>query len=182
MFTMASPVLGVRALLIAVALVGAGCDADRCHPSGASVDDEDSAIPNGSCAAENTAFEATYQCSKVEGPCPGSSGAASAKVAEDPVRLEDPDLAWATAQLAACSCSCCHHIGAIADHKWAWDFTPVWTDSAKTDVLQTLIEPADSEYRIDGAKNNGFTVRELHLPTTDAARMRTFISRELERR
>ena len=97
-------------------------------------------------------------------------------------RLDDPDLAWVTAQLAACSCSCCHHIGAVADHRWAWDFAPAWTDSATTDVLQTLTEPAEAEYRIDGSKNNFFTVKELHLPTTDATRMKDFLTREIARR
>jgi hypothetical protein len=70
----------------------------------------------------------------------------------------------------------------VADHKWVWEFAPAWTDSATSSVLRTLIEPADPEYRIDAAKNNGFGVRELHLPTTDPARLRAFIARELERR
>lgn len=172
----------LRASLVALTLVALGCEADRCDPSGSTVEDPDRAIKNGTCAAENTAFEDTFECSRVEGPCPASDGEASAKVAELPERLEEPDLAWATAQLGACSCSCCHHIGAIADHLWAWDFSPVWTDSATAGVLRELIEPAAPEYRIDGSKNNGFTVRELHLPTTDAYRMRSFIERELARR
>ncbi len=168
--------------LASVVFLLLGCGTDRCHPNGKDVADEDDAIKNGTCAPEDTAFADTYACSRVEGPCPESSGVASAKVAENPLRLEDPDLAWATAQLAACSCSCCHHIGAIADHRWAWDFTPVWTDSATGGVLETLMETADSEYRIDGRKNNGFSVSALHLPTTDAARMEGFLTRELGRR
>ncbi len=172
----------LSSLLLAVVAPLLGCDDERCHPSGSEVEDEDKAIKNGTCGPENTAFEDTYECSRVEGPCASSSGEASAKVAEDPTRLEDPDLAWATAQLGACSCTCCHHIGAIADHRWAWDFSPVWTDSATGSVLRELIEEADPDYAIDGAKNNGFSVHALHLPTTDAARMRGFIERELARR
>ncbi len=168
--------------LAALALASSACGADRCHPSGNAVEDEDNAIKNGTCAVEGTLFTDSFSCAKVEGPCPGETGEASAKVAEDPARLADPDVDWARAQLGACSCSCCHHIGAIADHQWAWDFAPVWTDSAKGSVLGTLLEEAAEEYRIAAASNNGFGVRELHLPTTDAARMRGFITRELERR
>jgi hypothetical protein len=170
-----------RTFVLASTLLCSGCEDDRCHPSGDTVED-DNAIKNGTCAPENTAFEDSFACSNVEGPCPGSDGDASAKVAEDPARLEDPDLTWAAAELAACSCSCCHHIGAIADHRWAWDFSPVWTDSATTEVLSTLIEPAEAQYRIDPGTNNGFSVSELHLPTTDATRMRGYISREIGRR
>jgi len=167
---------------VILALFSMSCSADRCHPSGDSVDDEDEAIKNGTCAVQGTLFEDSLSCSKVEGPCPGKRGEASAKVADDPDRLADPDLDWAREQLGACSCSCCHHIGAIADHKWAWDFDPVWTVSAESSVLRELNSTADAEYRIEAASNNGFSVRELHLPTTDPARMQAFIARELERR
>jgi hypothetical protein len=92
-----------RFALLAVLSLAWGCGTDRCHPSGNDVEDEDSAIKNGTCAAEGTLFEDSFSCSKVEGPCPGSDGEASAKVAEDPSRLQDPDLEWSRAQLGACS-------------------------------------------------------------------------------
>ena len=165
-----------------VSLLLSGCGNDRCHPNGNDVEDEDSAIQNGTCALEGTLFEDSFSCSKVGGPCPGSSGQASAKVAEDADRLADPDAAWARDQLGACSCVCCHHSGGIADHEWTWDFEPVWTVSAESKVLRELLEPVDEEYRMSPAKNNGFSVRELHLPTTDAPRLKAFIERELARR
>ena len=54
-------------------------------------------------AAEGMALEESFESYRVEGPCPASSGDASALVGEDPARLEDPERDCATAQLNACS-------------------------------------------------------------------------------
>src|SRR5688572_19689452 len=150
--------LRVLGALVCLSIAGCGKDDGPCHPSGADVEDVNQAIKNGTCAAENTAFEDTYECSRVEGPCPGSSGEASAKVAEDPSRLEDPDLAWSVAQLDACTCSCCHDVGGVGDHRWSSNFTPAWTDSAETRVLRILLEPVPSDIRIAASDSNGLSM------------------------
>lgn len=163
-------------------LAALGCDAALCKPDGTDTS-SDEAIVNGTCAPEGTLFADSYACERVGGPCAESSGEAMARVTEDPARLADPDLSWSRAQLAACTCSCCHGVGGVADHRWAWNFEPVWTDSADGEALNHLLEPTpDASERPNGVENNGFTLLDTAMPTTDPARMRAFIDRELARR
>ncbi len=173
-------------LLLALAPLLAACPASTpCLPDGSdAVDLPEDAIINGTCAPEGELFTDHYSCDTVAGPCTDEApGQPSAVVDEDPARLDDPDLAWSTAQLGSCSCSCCHGNAGVAAFEWSWEFAPVWTDSANTERLRDLAAAPPSSYSsIPADDNNGFERETIGVPTNDAARMRGYIEREIARR
>ncbi len=173
-------------LLVLLLFLTAGCDERQCLSDGVAYDEvpQDS-IFNGTCVAEGERFDASYSCEKVEGPCTDvERGQASRQVDEpDPARLTDPDLGWAQDQLLSCSCSCCHRDAGVSAHVWSSDFVDaVWTDSASDARLQALLEYPPHPGELAAEDNNGFTRDDLAMPTTDPARMRAFLERELLRR
>lgn len=168
-----------------LAAVLAGCDDKVCTPAGEyDGDGPPPGVTNGTCAPEEQLFTDHFSCNGIQGPCPSSDErGAKRRVAEDASRLGDPDLAWSTAQLTSCSCTCCHHDGGLSAHVWSWDFAPVWTDSLDTERLKTLAaRPTDPHEDIAPADNNGFSRVESDIPSTDGVRMRAFLERELARR
>jgi len=143
---------------------------------------------NGTCVPEGERFEDFYTCEGIDGPSGDVALEARARVDHDPETLADPDYAWATAQVGACSCLCCHRDGAEARVIWDWTWAGAWTDSATDPVLDRLVgrnlsDPDFLPTQIEPVDNHGFErVRGAGLPSTDADRLTAFIDRELARR
>jgi hypothetical protein len=168
-------------LSLTLAALGTGCSERVCTPQGEV--DEATGVQNGTCAPEGEAFTDHYSCDGIEGPCASNDEhGASAKVAADPARQSDPDLAWSAEQIRACSCSCCHNDRGVAAHIYSYDFQPAWTDSLATERLERIINENNTDEDIPPASNNGFSRLGTAIPTTDDARLKAFFQRELDRR
>lgn len=143
-------------------------------------------IFNGTCVPEGQRFGEQFDCDLVEGPCTDAErGQPSVQVIDpDPERLTDPDLGWASAQVASCSCSCCHNDAGVSAYVWSHDFAnEVWTDSMNTDRLRALAEyPVHTGNILSPDENHGFHRDQTGLPTTDPDRLRAFLEREIARR
>ncbi len=141
---------------------------------------------NGTCAPHGELFLDHFTCDEVEGPSSTdrSDEHASTKVsAPDPARLDDPDLAWITAELAACSCVCCHNDTGIGAYRWSYEFEPTFIDSVDDEVLLRFTDPPPPHApKIPPEENNGFARGEFGFPSTDKQRFEAFIDRELARR
>jgi cytochrome c553 len=164
---------------------GGGGPGEVCIAAGTTTDaDDPEVLFNGTCVAEGELFSDSYDCDLVEGPCSSVRLGATIEVGDpDPERLDDPDLAWSTAQLASCSCICCHNEDGVSAHIWSWDYAPAWTDTISSERLETLMEYAGHRGDIlQPEENNGFRRDIIGLPTNDPERMRAFAQRELARR
>jgi hypothetical protein len=149
---------------------------------------------NGMCAPEGERFTDVYSCEFVVAPLGDASIPASAKLTDpDPGRLADPDREWVDAQLAACSCSCCHAtpgaslpVDPSGRGRYVWDatFAPIWTDSATSDALRGVggLNGGPTHTSVDPDDNFGFERHGGSAPTTDYDRLSGFIERELARR
>ena len=139
---------------------------------------------NGTCVAHGDLFTDEYSCTTVQGPTPESTDPASSKVTNpDPDRLTDPDIEWMTEELFACSCICCHINTGAGGYVWSAEFEPVFTDSISDDLLLRFIGPPPvAGNGIPPEDNHGFDREETGIPTTDAARMKAYIDREITRR
>lgn len=181
------------ATLTALAFLAAGCG----HTGPEAVGDKDSAagaehmVINGTCAPHGTLFYDEYSCETVEGPAATSSSgdSSSSKVTDpDPDRLDDVDLEWTRAELAACSCICCHSSSGIGGYLWSYEFEPSWVDSMDDERLEHFTDsgpgkgPDLDADTSDAATNNGFSRGPIGVPTTDAVRFLEFMDRERERR
>lgn len=156
---------------------GSGDDGGSGHDGG------DGPVTNGTCVPHGEAFSDTYDCALVDGPSGDDSIGPTAHAEEDPTALDDPDLPWVLDELRACSCSCCHQVTGEAAFVWAWDFSPVWTDSIESDRLERLANGEISgSAGLPPEVNHGFSRDPLGLPTTDAERMQAYLLREVERR
>jgi len=109
---------------------------------------------------------------------------------EDDPRLNDPafmkELEWATEQVAACGCTCCHD-SRVGDGKVGqWDINrgPIWLDTLSDPGLALFVGLADSSAlgAYPAAENFGFDRDLTGIPTTDTARMKAFLEAELARR
>jgi len=142
-------------------------------------------ILNGRCAPEGETFTSVYSCDTVQGPSATEPPGAVSQVTHNPAILEDPDYDWVLGQLSACSCTCCHTGAGIGTYRWSSTFEPAWSDSADSkalDALQKDPPPGSLAHAIPPEENNGFSRYETGHPTTDPARFRAFILRELARR
>jgi hypothetical protein len=109
--------------------------------------------------------------------------------ADDP-RLNDPafmtELAWMTEQVEASACTCCHDSRQNDGKTGQWDIThgPIWLDTLSDGGLALFIGYADSSSlgAYPSADNHGFDRTQTGIPTTDTARMKAFLMKELERR
>ena len=149
------------------------------------------AAVNGTCAPHGERFTDQYDCATVEGPAPtdhSGDGASSQVTDPDETRLADEDTDWTQAELAACSCVCCHSDNGIGGYVWSFEFSPFWPDSIADDTLRTFTNsgpgtgPDLSADTSDAADNNGFSRAQIGVPTTDAERFLAFIDRERARR
>ncbi|HHO53832.1 MAG TPA: hypothetical protein ENK18_23905 [Deltaproteobacteria bacterium] len=101
----------------------------------------------------------------------GTSYDRSGVDAPDPdVRIDDPDLAWLTAEVERCTCVCCHRTsyGGPGAYFWDLDFGPVWLDSASGWSLEVFSGLRESENQ--------------QLPSEDLARVQEIVGAELDRR
>lgn len=109
---------------------------------------------------------------------------------EDDPRLNDQafmrELEWATEQIAACGCTCCHDSRVLDGKVGQWDINrgPIWLDTLSDPGLALFVGLADSSaLGAYPAKDNfGFDRDLTGVPTTDTARMQAFLRAELERR
>ena len=109
---------------------------------------------------------------------------------EDDPRLDDPafmkELEWATEQVAACGCTCCHDSRVKDGKVGQWDINrgPIWLDTLSDPGLALFVGLADSSAlgAYPAADNFGFDRDLTGVPTTDTPRMQAFLRAELERR
>jgi hypothetical protein len=149
-------------------------------------------VVNGTCVPEGERFLDTHSCATVIGPVGDPELESTAKITDpDPERLKDADHDWVRAQMAACSCICCHDPpgegeGAPSgEARSIWDasFEPVWTDSATNSALEGVTGLKDiSHDGIPPEENYGFERFNGSIPTTDSERLQAYGQRELERR
>ena len=105
-------------------------------------------------------------------------------------RLDDPawveEFGWVTSQFEATSCSCCHSdtTAPSGPSGWSLDDEPVWLDGVDDDGLAMLAGWVDSTAfgAFAPEDNNGFDRSTTGVPTTDVARMVSFLESELARR
>ncbi len=85
-------------------------------------------------------------------------------------RIDDPDLAWLTAQTRRCTCSCCHQssLGGPAVYHWDLDFGPPWIDSSSDWALGVFAGFTESD--------------DQFLPIEDQERLQAVVQAELDRR
>jgi hypothetical protein len=109
---------------------------------------------------------------------------------EDDPRLGDAafmtELSWATEQVAACGCTCCHDSRVKDGKVGQWDINrgPIWLDTLSDTGLALFVGLADSSaLGAYPAKDNfGFDRDKTGIPTTDTARMQAFLKAEMARR
>jgi hypothetical protein len=109
---------------------------------------------------------------------------------EDDPRLNDPafmkELDWATEQLEACACTCCHDSRVKDGKVGQWDIHrgPIWLDTLSDTGLALFVGAADSSAlgAYPPAENHGFDRERTGVPTTDTARMQAFLRAEMARR
>jgi hypothetical protein len=113
------------------------------------------------------------------------------ETAEDDPRYSDPDwqeeFAWATEQIDATACVCCHKEAASPEagpSNWFIDSPGIWTDAFSNDGLAAMAGWIDSTAfgAFKAEDNNGFGRTHTAVPTTDTKRMALFFIGELERR
>jgi hypothetical protein len=96
------------------------------------------------------------------------------------------ELAWATEQVAACACTCCHDSRVKDGKVGQWDIQrgPIWLDTLSDTGLALFVGLADSSAlgAYPAADNFGFDRGRTGIPTTDTARMQAFLKAEMERR
>ncbi len=108
---------------------------------------------------------------------------------DDP-RLNDAEfmseLEWMTEQVAASGCTCCHdsRVGDGTAGQWDIHRGPIWLDTLSDPGLALFAGMADSSSlgAYPAEENHGFDRMATGVPTTDTARMKAFLARELERR
>jgi hypothetical protein len=94
------------------------------------------------------------------------------------------EAAWASAQIAASGCACCHDGRLIAPSQWDIALGPLWIDSLSDTGLSLFAGLADSSVlgAYPASDNHGFDRSLVGVPTTDPARMKSFALAELKRR
>lgn len=124
-------------------------------------------LPEGEEMSEETCLAVV----EAEGKYPTvSENKAGIDAPSDDPRLEDPELAWLTAEVKRCACACCHTArwGGAGVYFWDLDFEPVWIDSASLWSLSVF---------------GGYTEEyEQTLPTDEIERVRAYLEREADRR
>jgi hypothetical protein len=114
---------------------------------------------------------------------------AAEPLASDP-RLGDAafmgELAWVTQQVEATGCACCHDARSYGGKAAEWDIRhgPIWLDTLSNTGLALFVGLADSSAlgAYPAADNHGFDRTATGLPTTDTARLKTFLLQEVARR
>ncbi|MCB9738601.1 MAG: proteinase inhibitor [Deltaproteobacteria bacterium] len=113
-----------------------------------------------------------------------------ATTAADDPRLQDAaymaEVDWATEQLRATACVCCHAGKDTPNGASNWDIDGpgIWLDHVGNAGLAMMLGKADSTAlgAYPAAQNHGFDRTALGLPTTDIERMRKLLEGEWKRR
>jgi hypothetical protein len=106
----------------------------------------------------------------------------------DDARLSDATFVreslWASEQIAATGCSCCHDGRLIAASQWDIALGPLWLDSLSDTGLALFAGLADSSLlgAYPAANNHGFDRDLVGVPSSDPARMKALMLSELSRR
>lgn len=142
------------------------------------------------CTEPGKYFPDYASCDIVRTQRPFWPEAPAGETKSDDPRLSDPafmsELAWMTEQVAASACTCCHDNRQNGGLTGQWDINHggIWLDTLSDGGLALFIGYADSSslgaYPSD--KNHGFDRMATGVPTTDTARMKAFLAKELERR
>ncbi|MCA9540310.1 MAG: proteinase inhibitor, partial [Myxococcales bacterium] len=114
----------------------------------------------------------------------------AANTPTDDPRLGDAaymaEVRWVTAQVEACSCTCCHSTEATPNGPSLWfiEDGPIWTDAVSNNGLAMFagFAPSETFGAYPAADNNGFSRDRTGLPTTDVERLQRFVRSELARR
>ncbi len=105
-------------------------------------------------------------------------------------RLDDPafmaELAWATEEVEACGCVCCHDSRSFGGKFGQWDIArgPIWIDTLSDSGLALFSGLADSSAlgAFPAEQNHGFDRIQTGIPTSDTSRMKSFLQAEMARR
>lgn len=106
----------------------------------------------------------------------------------DDARLRDEtflrESAWASEQIGASGCACCHDGRVIAPSQWDISLGALWIDSLSSSGLALFAGLADSSVlgAYPPAANHGFDREKVGVPSTDPERMKAFALSELQRR
>jgi hypothetical protein len=140
------------------------------------------------CTEEGKVFARYASCEVVRRQRPYWPAPPAKTPAKDDPRLTDSaylaEADWARAQVEASGCSCCHDSRVVAASQWDIALGPLWLDSLSDTGLALFAGLADSSVlgAYPAADNFGFDRDQTGIPSTDSARMRRFMSRELTRR
>lgn len=162
------------------------------EPLGASEDDQVCTWEAISASTEEGRYFADYaDCDVVRTQRPYFPVTAEADTPANDARLSDPDwmaeYEWATSQVEASACVCCHTTAEAPNGEpsgWYLEAGPIWTDSLDDDGMAMIAGWIDSTAfgAFDAEDNNGFSRDQTGLPTTDPQRMLAFFEGELARR
>jgi hypothetical protein len=96
------------------------------------------------------------------------------------------ELAFATEQVEACACTCCHDARQNQGQTGQWDIRngPIWLDTLSDSGLALFAGYADSSSlgAYPSADNHGFDRKRTGIPSNDSERMLAFLRAELTRR
>ena len=117
---------------------------------------------------------------------------------QDPEKTTDPsdprlldgafmgELNWARKQVQATACACCHaaRLAPEGPANWYIDMPGIWIDGLSDQGLGILagLVPSSAFGAYPPAQNNGFDRLTTGIPTTDIARMQSFLLTEWKRR
>ncbi len=143
------------------------------------------------CTEDGRKYADYGACAPVLSQRPYWPGRAAGTATADDPRLSDAtwkaEYDWATAQVEACACVCCHsdkHAPAAGPSGWFVEDGPIWTEGLDDDGLAVLAGWVDSTAfgAFKPEDNNGFSRDVTGIPTTDVVRMQRFLEGELGRR
>jgi len=158
---------------------GAGPDGEVCTQNAIS-----------GCTEPGRRFDDYASCDVVRSQRPYYPYSVGEVASSDDPRLADDtymtDMRWLTEEVEACACICCHSSEGATDGASGWDIHqgPLWIDSVSDNALAMLagFSPSDDFGAYSPEENNGFNRTDVGLPSTDVARLQTFLLAELERR
>jgi hypothetical protein len=143
------------------------------------------------CTEEGRKYADYGACGPVLSQRPYWPGRPAGSAGDNDPRLSDAawktEYDWATAQVEACACVCCHsdkHAPAAGPSGWFVEDGPIWTEGLDDDGLAVLAGWVDSTAfgAFNPDDNNGFSRDVTGIPTTDVPRMQRFLEGELGRR
>ncbi len=140
------------------------------------------------CTEEGKYFPKYADCGIVRSQRPYWPAPPARQSLGDDARLKDSafmaESAWASTQIAASGCACCHDGRVIAASQWDISLGPLWIDSLSDPGLALFAGLADSSVlgAYPARDNHGFDRSLVGVPSTDTNRMKAFALAELKRR